>query len=173
MIQIKRAHQGHLNELVHLFDAYRMFYKKESNLEGAKHFLSERMQQKESIIFVALMEEKLVGFTQLYPLFSSTNMMPFLLLNDLFVAKEHRGKQISKGLIKAAQEHCKITKANGISLETEKTIFLEMPFTQKWDLHLTKNTISIIGRILLLLHRDKNNAIDAFLTYLFKSSFVF
>lgn len=120
MIQIKRAHQGHLNELVHLFDAYRMFYKKESNLEGAKHFLSERMQQKESIIFVALMEEKLVGFTQLYPLFSSTNMMPFLLLNDLFVAKEHRGKQISKGLIKAAQEHCKITKANGISLETEK-----------------------------------------------------
>jgi GNAT superfamily N-acetyltransferase len=97
-----------------------MFYKKESNLEGAKHFLSERMQQKESIIFVALMEEKLVGFTQLYPLFSSTNMMPILLLNDLFVAKEHRGKQISKGLIKAAQEHCKITKANGISLETEK-----------------------------------------------------
>lgn len=120
MIQIKRAHQGHLNELVHLFDAYRMFYKKESNLEGAKHFLSERMQQKESIIFVALMEEKLVGFTQLYPLFSSTNMMPILLLNDLFVAKEHRGKQISKGLVKAAQEHCKITKANGISLETEK-----------------------------------------------------
>ena len=120
MIQIKRAHQGRLNELVHLFDAYRMFYKKESNLEGAKHFLSERMQQKESIIFVALMEEKLVGFTKLYPLFSSTNMMPILLLNDLFVAKEHRGKQISKGLIKAAQEHCKITKANGISLETEK-----------------------------------------------------
>ena len=57
MIQIKRAHQGHLNELVHLFDAYRMFYKKESNLEGAKHFLSERMQQKESVIFVALLEE--------------------------------------------------------------------------------------------------------------------
>ena len=120
MIQIKRAHQGHLNELVQLFDAYCMFYKKESNLEGAKRFLSKRMQQKESIIFVALLEEKLVGFTQLYPLFSSTNMMPIWLLNDLFVAKEHRGKQISKGLIKAAQEQCKITKANGISLETEK-----------------------------------------------------
>ena len=120
MIQIKRAHQGHLNELAQLFDAYRVFYRKESNLEGAKRFLSERIQQKESVIFVALLEEKLVGFTQLYPLFSSTNMMPIWLLNDLFVAKEHRGKQISKGLIKAAQEHCKITKANGISLETEK-----------------------------------------------------
>ena len=95
MIQIKRAHQGHLNELAVLFDDSRVFYRKESNLEGAKRFLSERMQQKESIIFVALLEEKLVGFTQLYPLFSSTNMMPIWLLNDLFVAKEHRGKQIS------------------------------------------------------------------------------
>ena len=62
-----------------------------------------------------------MGFTRLYPLFSSTNMMLIWMLNDLFVAKEHRGKQISKGLIKAAQEHCKITKANGISLETEKS----------------------------------------------------
>ena len=116
MIQIKRAHQGHLNELVHLFDAYSMFYKKESNLDGTKHFLSERTTN-----FCSLLEEKLVGFTRLYPLFSSTNMMPIWLLNDLFFAKEHRGKQISKGLIKAAQEHCKITKANGISLETEKS----------------------------------------------------
>ena len=120
MIQIKRAHEGHLNELAVLFDDYRVFYRKERNLEGAKGFLSERILKKESVIFVGLLEEKLVGFTQLYPLFSSTNMMPIWLLNDLFVAKEHRGKQISKGLIKAAQEHCKITKANGISLETEK-----------------------------------------------------
>ena len=150
MIQIKRAHQGHLNELVHLFDAYRIFYNKESNLEGAKHFLSERMQQKESIIFVALMEEKLVGFTQLYPLFSSTNMMPIWLLNDLFVAKEHRGKQISKGLIKAAQEHCKITKANGISLETEKNnipgnaLYPKMGFTldQEHNFYYWENPIA-------------------------------
>ena len=120
MIQIKRASEHHLNELAALFDAYRVFYRKESNLAGAKRFLSDRMQQKESVIFVALLEEQLVGFTQLYPLFSSTNMMPIWLLNDLFVAQEHRGKHISKGLIKAAQEHCKITKAKGISLETEK-----------------------------------------------------
>ena len=92
---------------------------KERNLK-AKRFLGERILKKESVIFVALLEEKLVAFTQLYPLFSSTNMIPIWLLNDLFVAKEHRGKQISKGLIRSAQEHCKITKANGISLETEK-----------------------------------------------------
>ncbi len=120
MIQIQRAQEAHLDDLAQLFDAYRVFYKKESDLAGAKLFLSDRMQQKESVIFVALLEKEVVGFTQLYPLFSSTNMAALWLLNDLYVAKEHRGKHISKGLIKAAQEHCKITKANGISLETEK-----------------------------------------------------
>ena len=69
MIQIKRAHQGHLNELAQLFDAYRVFYKKESNLEGAKRFLSERIQQKESVIFVALLEEKLVDSHSCIPYF--------------------------------------------------------------------------------------------------------
>lgn len=120
MIQIQRAQEVHLDDLAQLFDAYRVFYKKESDLAGAKLFLSDRMQQKESVIFVALLDKEVVGFTQLYPLFSSTNMAALWLLNDLYVAKEHRGKHISKGLIKAAQEHCKITKANGISLETEK-----------------------------------------------------
>ena len=57
MIKIKRAQKSHLNELACLFDSYRVFYRKESNIEGAKHFLSERMQQKEAVIFVALLEE--------------------------------------------------------------------------------------------------------------------
>lgn len=120
MIKIKQAHSSHLIALARLFDGYRVFYKKESNLDAAKRFLNERMQQKESMIFVALLEEQLVGFTQLYPLFSSTNMTKLWLLNDLYVEPKQRGKHISKGLIKAAQEHCKLTKANGISLETEK-----------------------------------------------------
>jgi GNAT superfamily N-acetyltransferase len=40
----------------------------------------------------------------------------------LYIAKEHRGKHISKGLIRAAKEHCKITKSNGIILENGKNI---------------------------------------------------
>lgn len=96
MIQIKRAHEGHLNELAVLFDDYRVFYRKESNLEGAKGFLSERILKKESVIFVALLEEKLVGFTQLYPLFSSTNMMPIWLLNDFFSLKNIEANKLVK-----------------------------------------------------------------------------
>ena len=121
MIQIQRAHNRHLNELAPLFDAYRVFYQKDSDLTRAMAFLKERLEKKDSVIFIALLNETVVGFTQLYPLFSSTKMRPLWLLNDLFVAKEHRRKNISKGLIKAAQEHCKVTKAAGLSLETEKS----------------------------------------------------
>lgn len=61
MIQIKRAHEGHLNELAVLFDDHPVYYRKESNLEGAKCFLSKKTLKKESVIFVGLLEEKLVG----------------------------------------------------------------------------------------------------------------
>ena len=43
------------------------------------------------------------------------------LLNDLFVAKEHRGKGYSKQLIEAAKKHCKKTDYCGLMLETEKS----------------------------------------------------
>ena len=110
-----------LDSLAALFDAYRVFYKKESDLDAAKSFLQERMERKQSVVFVAEIDNKLVGFTQLYPLFSSTNMASLWLLNDLYVQPNQRGKAIGKALLKAAQEYCIRTNAKGISLETEKT----------------------------------------------------
>lgn len=121
MIEITPPKSTDLDSLALLFDAYRVFYRKASDVKGAKQFLKERMQNKESVIFVARMENELLGFTQLYPLFSSTNMKRVWLLNDLFVAPNHRGKKISKSLISKAKEHCKATNGFGISLETEKT----------------------------------------------------
>jgi len=63
----------------------------------------------------------LTGFTQLYPLFSSTRMKRYWLLNDLFVNENHRGKGHSKALIEKAKELCIATNACGILLETDKT----------------------------------------------------
>lgn len=62
----------------------------------------------------------LVGFVQLYPIFSSTKMQKLWLLNDLFVAQPHRGKGISKQLIDISKELCENTNACGLVLETAK-----------------------------------------------------
>ena len=79
-------------------------------------FLKERIENQDSEIFVAEEKGIFTGFTQLYPLFSSTRMKRYWLLNDLFVNVNYRGKGFSKALIEAAKELCKTSKSCGMLL---------------------------------------------------------
>lgn len=110
-----------LEQLSKLFDQYRIFYHKDSDIPAAKQFLKERIENKDSEIFVAENEGKLTGFVQLYPLFSSTRMRRYWLLNDLFVNENYRGKGFSKKLIEDAKQLAISTDASGILLETGKS----------------------------------------------------
>lgn len=121
MDKARKATLQDLDQLTVLFEEYRAFYHKESDAEGAESFLKERMEKLESEIFVTEQDGTLTGFVQLYPLFSSTRMKRYLLLNDLFVNENHRGKGYSKALISIAQELCISTGACGILLETDKS----------------------------------------------------
>ena len=118
-MEIRQASLEDIEGLVEAFEAYRIWYRKEADAVGAKMFLSERIKNKESVIYVAVEEQKILGFTQLYPLFSSTRMKRLWLLNDLFVHQDQRGKGISKLLIEAAKTLCRDTGACAVMLETE------------------------------------------------------
>ena len=117
----RKAEIKDVKQLAELFDQYRIFYHKDSDIPAAEKFLTERLQNKDSEIFVAENDGKLVGFVQLYPLFSSTRMKRYWLLNDLYVNENFRGKGFSKQLIFEAQEMAKISDACGILLETGKS----------------------------------------------------
>lgn len=120
-MEIKQASIDELDQIVLLFDAYRVWYRKESDLEAAKLFLDARLELKDSIIYYAIDDSgTMVGFTQLYPSFSSTRMQKMWILNDLFVKPSHRGQGISKALIAQAKLLCNTSNACGILLETEK-----------------------------------------------------
>jgi len=121
MKNTRKATIQDLSQLAELFDQYRVFYRKVSDIPSAEDFLKERIENKDSEIFVAEENGNLVGFVQLYPLFSSTRMKRYWLLNDLYVNKNHRGKGYSKELIEDAKELAKLTKASGILLETGKS----------------------------------------------------
>ncbi|WP_267401531.1 MULTISPECIES: GNAT family N-acetyltransferase [unclassified Chryseobacterium] len=110
-----------IDQLAELFDQYRIFYHKDSDISAAKKFLTERIENKDSEIFVAESEGELVGFVQLYPLFSSTRMKRYWLLNDLYVNENHRGKGFSKKMIEDSKGLAKFTDAAGILLETGKS----------------------------------------------------
>lgn len=121
MKNTRKATIQDLSQLAKLFDQYRVFYRKVSDIPSAEDFLKERIENKDSEIFVAEENGNLVGFVQLYPLFSSTRMKRYWLLNDLYVNKNHRGKGYSKELIEDAKELAKLTKASGVLLETGKS----------------------------------------------------
>jgi ribosomal protein S18 acetylase RimI-like enzyme len=119
---IRKATISDIAQLANLFDQYRVFYKFKSDLQGAKEFLTERLQNGDSTIIVDEREGNILsGFTQLYPLFSSTRMKKLWLLNDLYVSPEFRGKGISVSLINKAKELARETAAAGLMLETAKT----------------------------------------------------
>ncbi len=118
---IIKAHIEHLYLIVSLFDAYRVFYKRPSNKDAAKQFLFERLKNRDSIIFLALVDNKAVGFTQLYTSFSSVSMQPIYILNDLYVTKEFRKQGVGVALLNKAKQQCRGNNYKGLSLQTETT----------------------------------------------------
>jgi GNAT superfamily N-acetyltransferase len=117
-LTITRATLDHLEQVVPLFDLYRQFYKKTPNLEGACSFLRERLERDESVIFLALLDDVPVGFTQLYPLFSSGSMGRIWLLNDLYVAADGRKHGVGAALLERARQHGVETGALRLMLQT-------------------------------------------------------
>ena len=118
MPSIRLASLQDLNQISSLFDAYRVFYEKESNLEGAQSFLKGRLENNESVIYLAIDDSNnAVGFIQLYPLFSSTRMAILWLLNDLFVDPNARRQGIAKQLLERAKQHCRESEACGFFLD--------------------------------------------------------
>lgn len=118
-MNIIRCEERHIDKLVPLFDAYRMFYHQSSDESAAKIFLSARIRNGESVVFIALdAKENVVGFTQLYPLFSSVSMQPVWLLNDLYVRQTARRSGVGEALMEKARHFAVETGVKGIELET-------------------------------------------------------
>ena len=107
-----------LEGVSNLFNLYRMFYQQESDLEGAKTYIKQRIESKESVIFVVKDKLNYVGFTQLYPTFSSISMKRAWILNDLYVEKEARKQGVGEMLLHKAKEYGIETGAKSLSLIT-------------------------------------------------------
>ena len=115
---IRQATTTDLAQIAPLFDAYRQFYKQVPDLDGARQFLQARLENDESVVFVAFLEGAPAGFTQLYPMWSSVSMQRSWVLNDLFVADTARRHGVGEALMRQAATFAQATNAKGLSLET-------------------------------------------------------
>lgn len=123
-IAIRFASTQDLPRLTALFDAYRVFYGLESDLDAAAAFLSARLSREESVVLLGIIsspesgEEEIVGFAQLYRAFSSLSLGSVIVLNDLFVAPSARRLGVGSGLVDAATAYAKEVGALRLTLET-------------------------------------------------------
>lgn len=142
-MHIRQATLEDLDILVPLFDGYRQFYKQESNIEGARSFLCQRLESNESLVYIAFMpdfvqadaklpddqegtaiqnpesnENQAVGFTQIYPFYSSVSMERMLILNDLYINPNFRGLGVGTALIDTVKNLCRNLDQKGVALQT-------------------------------------------------------
>ena len=145
-MHIIKAELEHIPDLIPLFDGYRMFYKQISDYMSAQKFLTERIKNNQSVIFIAYEEENAVGFTQLFPLFSSVSMEPMYLLNDLFIEDNYRNQGIGKLLIDEAKKLCQNLNYKGLAIQTASDnpaqhLYERLGFEKDPDLHFFWRTI--------------------------------
>ncbi len=122
MIKITLANESHLDELARLFNLYRIFYEQKDDLDRAYDFIKARLVNQQSIVFVAEDDpDQLSGFVQLYPSFCSISTIPILILYDLYVDQNHRGKGIGRLLMNQASKHAKDNGFKRLELSTAIT----------------------------------------------------
>jgi ribosomal protein S18 acetylase RimI-like enzyme len=122
-MQIFKATVEHVAHVAPLFDQYRQFYGKPSDLAGATRFLTERLSRGESTLFFATGDVRdpkaAVAFVHCYGTFSSVRMKPVVILNDLFVVPAWRGREkIAERLCLTVHEMARERGAAAVVLET-------------------------------------------------------
>lgn len=136
---LQKASLNELESLTELFDLYRQFYEQESDIDGAREFLKARIQNDDSVIFIAINEETPIGFVQLYPSFSSVSMKRIWVLNDLYVKKDARKNGAGEKLIQTAIQFARDTGAKGVLLETGKENVTAQRLYEKIGFHKESN----------------------------------
>lgn len=119
MTTTRQAVLADLPVLAPLFDSYRQFYGRSPDAGAAEAFLRARFDHGESVIFLAHRADAAVGFTQLYPSYSSVSLARTFILNDLFVEASARRAGAASALLRAATGHARSLGAIRVTLNTD------------------------------------------------------
>ncbi|QYK14354.1 GNAT family N-acetyltransferase [Shewanella rhizosphaerae] len=101
---IRIAIEDDLTLLAPLFDRYRQSLGQTSALSDSGDFLQARLHENDSVIFIAQLDQAIVGFIQLYPSFSSRLLKPVWYFDDLYVEEAFRHQGIATRLVEKARE---------------------------------------------------------------------
>ena len=120
-VTTRKASIDDLEPLAMLFDSYRQFYAQAPDVALARAFIVARLNNKDSVIFVAENSEaKLIGFCQIYPSFCSVAAAKIGVLYDLYVNESARKTGAGRALMLAAHEYAANNGMARLDLTTAK-----------------------------------------------------
>ncbi len=120
-VRIRQATASDVGDVAPLFALYREFYGKPHDEAAAAAFLHARLTAGESVVLLAELDARLVGFTQLYPGFSSVSAAPAWTLNDLYVLQAARGSGVATALMEHAETLARQAGAVHLALATARS----------------------------------------------------
>lgn len=120
-MEIIKATKDRIHDVARLFDLYRQFYDCEPDIDLATRFISDRIENNESTIFIALHDGNATGFVQLYPSFCSVDAVKIFILHDLYVDSDARRTGTGLALMNTATQYAKEKGASRIDLLTATT----------------------------------------------------
>lgn len=119
MPDIRPATLADLDVAAVLFDAYRQFYEQPTDVARARRFLAARLAASDTTLLPALDTDGTgLGFTHLFPSFTSVGTAPLVILNDLFVVPSARGRGVGRALLAAAEAYARAVGAIRLVLQT-------------------------------------------------------
>jgi ribosomal protein S18 acetylase RimI-like enzyme len=120
-MRIIQASLEHLDLIAPLFVKYREFYGELPFPDSSRAFLEKRLRRQESVIYLALPDDdddRLLGFCQLYPSYSSLSLKRVWILNDIYVAEDARRQLVADHLLKTAKKMARDTHAVRMRVST-------------------------------------------------------
>ena len=102
-VEVRPVSADELDEALPLIAGYQKFYGAEADIERNRRFFSRFLDPSEDgLLLGAWVDGTMAGFATLYWFFSSTKATESVLMNDLFVRDDIRGKGIGRALIQSA-----------------------------------------------------------------------
>lgn len=107
-VEVRPISRQELDDVLPLIAGYQRFYGAEPDLERNRGFFSRFLHPSdEGLLLGAWVDGAVAGFATLYWFHSSTRAADAVLMNDLFVREEIRGKGIGRALIKSALDEAR------------------------------------------------------------------
>jgi ribosomal protein S18 acetylase RimI-like enzyme len=117
---IRRASTDDLDALLPLVCDYREFYGRERDARAERKFIERHLRDGTSVTFIAWRDEHAVGFVQLFRTWSTVQLGPVFVLEDLFVEIDARSSGAADELLQHAVAFACESGAVGMFLETAR-----------------------------------------------------